>query len=141
MKSQGKTLFLSSVLSAIALACTLANAAPKNDAAFADNKIQQQNYMLFIPQLESEGRNQLAITSQKIAYSYEKSLLPSLSAKKVEHKSCKTKKKNEIYELSAIFNDRLQLFLSYIDSTQTYKNSDKKNTDNDLNVSNNVRVH
>jgi hypothetical protein len=138
MISLGKTLFLTGTLTFV---CAVANAAHKNDAYISQILNQHNGYMLFIPNLESEGKNTLQLEAKKIAYAHELPLLPRASSKKVIYKSCQTKKKNELYELSAIFNDKLQLFLSYIDNSKNYDVAEKQNTSNDLNVNSNIRIH
>jgi len=138
MISLSKTLFLASALT---LVCAVANAAYKNNASIDQKLILQHNYMLFILNLESEGKNTLQIETKKIAYSHELPLLPRVSSKKIMYKNCQAKKKNELYELSAIFNDKLQLFLSYIDDSKNYNIVEKKNNDNDLNVNSNIRIN
>ncbi|MEW6989301.1 hypothetical protein AADZ91_01315 [Colwelliaceae bacterium 6441] len=139
MKSLSKTLILSSTLSVLALCCSLANAAPK-----MDNTIKAQttanHYMYFTPHIESEGQSRL-----KIVYINKQPLLPILSPEaqtnQVAHKQCKTKKKNELYELSAIFNDKLQIFLAYFDDSRIYRIAEKKAEKNDRPLKNNVRVN
>lgn len=136
MISLGKTLLVTSVLT---LACAVAHAA-HNNSSTNDDYIIQQGYMLFIPNIESEGKSTLRLEAKKIAYSYENSFLPKISSKKVMYKSCQSKKKNELYELSAIFNDKLQLFLASFYDSKNFEVADK-NTNNDLSVSSNVRIH
>lgn len=137
MISLGKTLLLTSVLT---LACAVANATHKNSPT-NQNHLIQQGYMLFLPNIESEGKNTLQLEAKKIAYSHENSYLPRISSKKVMYKNCQSKKKNELYELSAIFNDKLQLFLSSIYDSKNFDVAEKDNTNNDLNVNSNVRIH
>lgn len=142
MISLGKTLLLTSTLTFV---CAVVNAAQKNTTHLDEQYIQQHGYMLFIPNLESEGKNTLQLETKKIVYSQKHSLLPKAlpktTSKKVMYKSCPSKKKNELYELSAIFNDKLQMFLSYIDDSKRYSIVEKKNNKNDINVNNNVLIH
>lgn len=138
MISLGKTLFFTGSLM---LVCAVVNAADINNIYIDQKNIQQHGYMLFNPKLESEGKNTLQLGAKKIAYDHERSLLPQVSSKKVMYKNCQAKKKNELYELSAIFNDKLQLFLSSIYDSKNYDVAEKQNTNNDLNVNSNIRIH
>jgi len=121
MRSLKNTLLISGTLSAILLVSNLAYATPKNSAVFEKQIPQYSTSMLFIPQLESEGRNKIHLSSQKTVDDFAQSFLSNPSSKEITHKSCGTKKKNRLYELSAIFNDKLQLFLAHFAEPKTYK--------------------
>lgn len=138
MISLGKTLLLTSALT---LTCTFANAVQKNNTFFDKKFAHKNSYKLFIPNIYSEGKSSLQLEVKKIAYSQEHHYLPKVSSKEVIYKSCRAKKKNELYELSAIFNDKLQMFLSYIEGTKNFDIAEKQNNSNDLNVNSTIRIN
>ncbi len=128
MKSLGKTLLISSFFSALALAGTCAQATPKTHAVSEEVNTQHKIHILLLPQITSEGNSQ------------QQPLLSKSSSDNSVHRTCKTKKKNELYELSAIFNDKLQMFLSYFDEHQSYKMAGKSESADDLSASNNIHI-
>jgi hypothetical protein len=138
MISLGKTLLITGVFT---LACTVANATNNKITAVNEKVIQQDDLLMLVVNVENNAKNSVEIETKKIAYSRENFILPSISSKKVSYKSCQPKKKNELYELSAIFNDKLQMFLSYIDNAKDYPVAEKKDSSNDLNINSNVRIY
>lgn len=133
MKSLSKTL----LLSLLATTCSLTLAAPKVISVATE---KQQIIIKHIPSshLNVERYNKLRLVSNKIAYIHDTPLLqsPIIKEKKVMRSSCNTKSKNELVELSAIFNDKLHMFLSYFESDSPYHNLEKQSPTNDLNVNN-----
>lgn len=49
------------------------------------------------------------------------SILPITRVENTHNKACKEVKRNELYELSAILNDKIHVFLSYFDSKPKYQ--------------------
>ncbi len=99
MQSLNKTVIIGALMLGV---CALAHAATK--------KVPQS---LFAPHVKTEGITVVDTISSQMLYLQEKPLLPNALRQPVKHKACaSSKKKNELYELSAIFNDKLQLLLS-----------------------------
>lgn len=138
MISLGKTLLITGVFT---LACTVANATNHKITAVNEKIIQQDDLLMFVVNVENNAKKSVEIATKKIAYTHKNFILPSISSKKVTYKSCQSKKKNELYELSAIFNDKLQMFLSYIDNAKDYAIAEKKDSTDDLNINTNVRIY
>lgn len=125
MQSLSKAVIVGALMFSV---CTLAHSASK--------KVPQNQ---FAAHAKSEGITILYSTSKQMLYIQDKPIQPNASIEPVTHKACaSSKKKNELYELSAIFNDKLQLFLSYFDEHPTYQIAEKTTNKNDLSASNNV---
>ncbi len=144
MRSISKTLLIKSSIAAISLVCTfsqVSHAFPKVTIESSSIAKNQVSYRLFAPQTTNDKGYFLTQSSNVIVYIDQHPLLPETASAQTVYKSCKSKKKNELYELSAIFNDKLQLFLSYFDEHQSYKIAEKHNASDDLSVSTNVDIH
>lgn len=77
--------------------------------------LQEAQYAFFLPELPSEG------TVIKLNRVEKKPVASS-----AYYSTCKAKKRNELYELTAIFNDKLQMFLSSFDDKPHYHMVEKK---------------
>ncbi|MDO6444645.1 hypothetical protein Q4493_02535 [Colwellia sp. 1_MG-2023] len=136
MISLGKTILITGILT-----CAVANATNNKSTPINVDVIQKNKLMFYVPKVASDGAKSIMIETKKIAYSHDNFVLPKVSSKKVTYKGCQSKKKNELYELSAIFNDKLQMFLSYIDDSKSFNVAEKKDSSNDLNINSNVRIY
>jgi len=90
------------------------------------------DYMFIAAHFTSEGKIKSSQTSLELRYMSERPLLPSTPTEKVIHRTCKTQKKNELFELTAILNDKIQLLLNYFEDTPRYKIAEKEHNNNDL---------
>lgn len=133
MKSLSKTL----ILSLLATTCSLALATPKVIS------VEKTKHRMTIKHMSSshpdyDRYNKFRHLSNKIAYVHESPLLQSSAIKesKASYRNCTTKRKNELVELSAIFNDKLHMFLSYFESDSPYQHIEKSHPNNDLNANN-----
>lgn len=140
MKSISKTLLLKSSIAAISLACTFSHAYPKTTTDTSLILKHEVSYRLFAPQTANDKGYFLTQSSNLIVSIDEHPLLPKTTSTETVYQSCKSKKKNELYELSAIFNDKLQLFLSYFDEHQSYKIVEKRSSADDFSVSTNLDI-
>ena len=138
MISLGKILLLTGVFT---LSCAAANGTDNKSTPLNTNFFQQNNLMFFIPKSANDESKSIIIETKKIAYTHDNLILPKVSSKKVTYKGCQAKKKNELYELSAIFNDKLQMFLSYMDDSKPCNVAEKKDSSNDLNINSNIRIY
>jgi len=107
MKSQIKTVALSTIFSIIGLCCTLSSASAKSNSAQFSQDLSNVTYMFAFPTLTSEGG-----TNES------PSLLPDNSSPKLN--SCKATTKNEYFEMAVIFNDKLQQFISFFSSDEVH---------------------
>ena len=116
MKSLVKPVILASVFSTFGLFCSFSSAdedvkLPKLHQSSGTHTLLAD---VISPKMTSSSALQINV------YRTATSTLP----KQDNHKSCNNKKKNEIYELSAIFNDKLQMFLSYFGEAPSFPTMD-----------------
>jgi hypothetical protein len=113
MKSQIKTIALSTMFSIIGLCSTLSTASAEPNIAQIDQDLPLATYMFAFPKLTSEGGTK------------EKPLLtPDNNVK--EFQACKSVTKNEYFELAAIFNDKLQQLISSFSSGKLKNSQDRQ---------------
>ena len=114
MKSLLKPISLSISLSAVVLFSSFSFAAPDfNNALFA-NQGRNIVIMFALPHSKSEGIQQSTLSEQRATKNKHKSLLPQQIPHNAMPHSCKSKSVS-LYELSAIFNDKLQSLIAYFD--------------------------
>jgi len=90
--------------------------------------------MFALPHSKSEGVQKNRITEHHFANTKPNTLLP-----KSLPESCmdsRKKKKNSLYELSAIFNDKLQMFLAYLSKPSKIQIAKQNNKKSPLNTPN-----
>lgn len=98
--------------------------------------IQNEDTTIFnvLPTLANEGSTSTALISHYGKQSYEQVLAEKI-ASNVKSMGCESSKRNDVYELTALFNDKLQMLLSYFDKktpNQPYEvveNKDSINVD------------
>ncbi|WP_448546757.1 hypothetical protein [Thalassotalea fusca] len=112
MKSLVKPVILASMVSSLGLFCSLSSA--EENIALPVIQQSDNSYSPFLDVSTSKyvSSNSIRVYSNKIADNKPK--------ENFQH-TCGSKKKNEIYELTAIFNDKLQMFLSYFGDTPSYQ--------------------
>ncbi len=129
MKSLLKPLLLSTSLSALAFCSTFSLAADATQKQMNHNK-SFSSLIYALPHLESEGVTKLQLTTINSIQGADNSLLPISKPDAALTRSCKAKK-SSLYELTAIFNDKLQMFLSqFNDSTEYALAKQDKKKDN-----------
>jgi hypothetical protein len=101
MKSQIKTVVLSTIFSIMGLCCTLSTASAESNGAKIHQYISINTYSSSFPLLANEG-------SAK-----DKQLLKPDNGL-TEFTTCETTTKNEYFELAIIFNDKLQQLISVL---------------------------
>lgn len=128
MKSLIKPIIMTALAMAVGLSCTIANA---KDHQLTTNKHILNNvvYVYIAPSIEGGGE---LTTVDYISRSTSKKLLElAKNNSKTQKSSCKSKRKSSLYELTTIFNDKLQTFLAYISGSGPTKiasvNKDKNN--------------
>jgi hypothetical protein len=129
MKSLFKPMLLCVSFSAIVLSSAYTYASPDVNKSL-DNQPKNYPLMFALPHLESEGMSKQNRDSTIVINNLNKSLLPKSSPTTPRLQACKTKRKTSLYELTAIFNDKLQLFIDYLDKPKKLelaKQDKKKN--------------
>ncbi len=127
MKQLTNTYLLVSAFSA-ALICSSVYAAPKSHSDVKQQMLANGKLMSYtmansnlIVSYNTTANSSFFIRSRINSLTQASPLeLKREQSKEVVNSSCNTRKKNELYELSAIFNDKLQLFLSYFDERPLY---------------------
>jgi len=124
MKSLIKPAAIAVFATSIGLSCTIANAAEEQVTDFT--KVKQQFVFLHIAPALDDAGGSIAPTS----WQEQVNKTPTLPVEKPQaHKSCRTGHKNKLYELSAIFNDKLQMFLAYFNkSNDKYAGASSKDS-------------
>ncbi len=132
MKHLNKALLLASSAAAMLIACSAAHASKAIEFAEQQTPKDKSHFVGLMPQSDMNNQHNIIYAPKRIRYSV--SLLsPTIAtAKKASHGGCNAKKKNELYELSAIFNDKLQLFLSYFDEPHSYTLAEKQDQSSDV---------
>ena len=114
MKSLLKPILLSISLSTIALFSSFSFAAPDFNNALFVNQGKSTTVMFALPHSKSEGIQQRTLSEQRSTKNKHQSLLPQQIPHNAMLHSCKSKSVS-LYELSAIFNDKLQSLIAYFD--------------------------
>jgi len=114
MKSLFKPILLCVSFSTIVLSSAYSYASPDINKSL-DDKSKNYAFIFALPHLESEGMSKQSRDSMTVINNLNESLLPKSSSTMPTIRSCKTKRKTSLYELTAIFNDKLQLFINYLD--------------------------
>ena len=125
MKSLIKPAAIAIFATSIGLSCTIAKAAEEQVTDFT--KVKQQYVFLHIAPAIEDGGSSLSPAS----WQQQVNDAPKLPVEKPQsHQSCRsTGHKNKLYELSAIFNDKLQMFLAYFnDSNEKYAGASSKDS-------------
>jgi hypothetical protein len=125
MKSLIKPAAIAIFATSIGLSCTIAKAAEEQVTDFT--KVKQQYVFLHIAPAIEDGGSGLSPTS----WQEQVNKAPKLPVEQPQsHQSCQsTGHKNKLYELSAIFNDKLQMFLAYFnDSNEKYAEANSKDS-------------
>ncbi|GLX79365.1 hypothetical protein tinsulaeT_27050 [Thalassotalea insulae] len=119
MKHSAKAYLLTSSCCAALFACSFVYAASK---AHISHEMQQTT------DKKQKNTSSLLFRTSAIRYQgYNPLLVTKPSQEEITYNQCNAKKKNELYELSAIFNDKLQLFLAYFDDRPIYNVASKSN--------------
>lgn len=142
MDLQFKKYVLSSLLGSTILISANIQAAP-----LVSNEFQQPlnennaSFMLFIPEMELEGTAQSVQgkSIHLISNAYTQPLLPKLD-NQMARSACKAQKKNDLYEISAIFNDKLQSIISYFEDEPVTEIAEKLENKDDLDINSNVAL-
>lgn len=115
MKSLIKLIILPSIAGVIFFTVLNVKAASIQDARPLIHQ-QNHNFIFFtLPQL-GEGVSNKSYSSTLISAISEQPARVVHTKVSASTKHCQSKKTNEVYELTAIFNDKLQVFLSYFSS-------------------------
>lgn len=125
MKSLIKPAAIAIFATSIGLSCTIAKAAEEQVTDFT--KVKQQYVFLHIAPAIEDGGSSLSSSS----WQQHINDAPKLPVDKPQaHQSCRsTGHNNKLYELSAIFNDKLQMFLAYFnDSNEKYAEASSKDS-------------
>lgn len=119
MKSLIKLIALAATIGLTSL--TILNTQAANVHNYRPLIHQQANVVIFfaLPQLSSEGGN-IIYTNNLISTISENSK-PLLNTKN-NAGICHSKKGNEVYELTALFNDKLQMFLAFFAAPKNQDN-------------------
>lgn len=67
-------------------------------------------------------------------------ILPLTRVENAPNKTCKVVKRNELYELSAILNDKIHIFLSYFDSKPKYQIIESKEDKSALSMNRSINL-
>jgi len=133
MKSLLKPILLSTSLGAAVLFSSFSFAAPDfNNSLFA-NQGKHTMVMFALPHSVSEGVQESTLTEQRSTKNKPNSLLPQQTPNSAMTHSCKSKSVS-IYELSAIFNDKLQSLIAYFNKPSKVNIAKKENKNGDLNT-------
>ena len=137
MKSKLITVFIISALSALGLCSTVSSAADK--AFFINSSTQSNTHVIpsahatTIMMLSKNIEQKILLNTSTVEHLINKPLFTLTSpAQFEEYIPSKTFKKNELFELATIFNDKLQQVLSFLGLTRSitqdgYFNADKPN--------------
>lgn len=119
MKSLIKLIILAAIIGLTSL--TVHNTQAANVHNYRPLIHQQANVVIFfaLPQLSSEGGN--VIYTNNLISTITENSKPLLNTKNNTADICHSKKGNEVYELTALFNDKLQMLLAFF---ATPKNPD-----------------
>jgi len=134
MKSLIKPMLLGSSFTAIALFSSFSFAASDFNNTLFVNQGNATVFMFALPHSKSEGVQQNRMTEHHFVNTKPNTLLPKPSPE-----SCmdsRKKKKNSLYELSAIFNDKLQMFLAYLSKPSKIQIAKQNNKKSPLNTPN-----
>jgi hypothetical protein len=101
MKSQFKTVALSTIFSIIGLCCTLSTASAESSSSKVNDGFTTATYLTNFPILVNEGGTK-------------DTPLLKLGNDITEFSSCEVTAKNEYFELAIIFNDKLQQLISVL---------------------------
>ena len=139
MKSLIKTVILPIAIALVGFTVLNAQAASNNDQRPLIHQ-QSQHFIFFtVPNFYSEGRSPL--TSQHLISNMAKSieedntLAITQPQRSVPTSTCNSKKVNHVYELTTLFNDKLQVLLSYLSPHKNERFIEEKSEDkNSINV-------
>lgn len=122
MNSLAKQILIKSTICILLLGAGNADSAPRVAIEPSDDIAKlQTNYVFFAPQTTSQGTKSASLFTSTQHYS----ALLANNTNNTHLKRC-GQKKNELYELSAIINDKLHVFLSYFDDAPKYQFADKR---------------
>ena len=114
MKSLAKRLTLICSASIVVVTSVVASELEPSIESFKDVEEHDAQYF-FLPELPQEGQ---ALNLRKSSH--------TPLASNAYYETCKAKKRNELYELTAIFNDKLQMFLSSFNDEPHFQMAEKK---------------
>lgn len=118
MKSLLKPAFLGTALTTLGLCCTISYAAALKPMKSFDEQQFKSNQVFTVKVVHKTSMPKLADTKNLlVANVLNKPLLSLTVNEQPELKAISPIKKNEFFEVAAIFNDKLQQFISYFDST------------------------
>lgn len=118
MKALLKPAFLGTALSTIGLCCTISYAAALKPMKSFDEQQFTTSQVFAVKVVQKTSMPQLAETKNLlVANILNKPLLSLTVNEQPELKAIAPIKKNEFFEVAAIFNDKLQQFISYFDSS------------------------
>ena len=129
MKSLLKPVFLGTALSTLGLCCTISYAASLKPMKSFDEQLLASNQIVALKVVQQTNMPQLIKTKRMVVSNIlNKPLLSLTTNDSSVLKTGAPVKKNEFFEVAAIFNDKLQQFLSYFDNNRSGGISTKKYT-------------
>jgi len=140
MRAFCKNLLIISSIYTIIFACSYAHAYSDSLHTHSGLNDSKPSYQVFLPHVANEREIILIARANQHSFRFNLPLLPEFKAENIKQKSCTSKKKNDLYELSAMINDKLQTLLAYFDVRKPYHIAEKSNSKDDLSVNNNISI-
>ncbi|WP_206483566.1 hypothetical protein [Thalassotalea sp. G2M2-11] len=90
------------------------------------------DYQQLLSNSQVNGSQLLAAKRKEHTLAQSNLLSSAKPTENITHSNCSNRKKNHLYELSAIFNDKLHLFLASFNQRSTFTAAKSRQTDNPI---------